>query len=100
MSEGRSKPATPLGSATRKRFAKPATFVVKGQMMVDGCERFNASVCTITTGRTLPGSVPKRGFKSATWRCPYCGLIDPQESLQGSRCPADTPGARHPSGEK
>jgi len=34
--------------------------------MVEGWWRFKASVCTTTTDRVFPGSVPNREFKSAT----------------------------------
>jgi hypothetical protein len=42
------------------------TFVVIGQTSVEGWVSFSKSVCTTTTGRVLPGSVPRLGFRSAS----------------------------------
>ncbi len=58
-------PAMPFGRTTRRRFS-PVSRVVHGRIHVEGWPvSLRRSVWTTRTGRTLPGSVPARGSRSA-----------------------------------
>jgi hypothetical protein len=72
-SQGRALPAILLGNSTRRMFS-PASRVVQGRIhVVAWSVSFRRSDCTTTTGRTFPGSLPRRGFRSAAQSSPRRG---------------------------
>src|SRR5579885_239109 len=88
----------------RKGSASSMRFVVNGMIKVEGCPA-SSSACawTISTGRVLPGSVPRRGFRLASQTSPRSGIRVALDSRELGVHPhaflADLPGrARHPLG--
>src|SRR5208282_407074 len=72
-SQARALPAILWGSSTRRTFA-PDSRVVQGRIHVLGWSvSFRRSDWTITTGRTFPGSLPRRGLRSAAHSSPLRG---------------------------
>ncbi len=62
-----------FGSSTRRMFS-PDNRVVQGRIQVLAWSvSFRRSDCTTTTGRTFPGSLPRRGFRSAAQSSPRRG---------------------------
>src|ERR1035437_1240873 len=72
-SQTRALPAILAGNSTRRTFS-PASRVVQGTIHVLGWSvSFSRSDWTTTTGRTFPGSLPRRGFRSADQSSPRSG---------------------------
>ncbi len=72
-SQARALPAILFGSSTRRTFS-PASRVVQGRIHVLGWSvSFRRSDWTTTTGRTFPGSLPRRGLRSAAQSSPRRG---------------------------
>ena len=72
-SHARALPAILIGSSTRSTFS-PERRVVQGRIHVLGWSvSFRRSDWTTTTGRTFPGSLPRRGLRSAAQSSPLRG---------------------------
>jgi len=66
ISQSLAFPAIPFGRNTLRRLS-PVSRDAHGNTTVEGCSTaFRRSVWITGTGRVLPGSVPRRGFRSAT----------------------------------
>src|SRR5579875_2639822 len=92
------------GTRMRNGSASSMRFVVNGMIKVEGCPA-SRSACawTISTGRVLPGSVPRRGFRLASQTSPRSGIriaLDSRElGVHSHALLADLPRrARHPLG--